>query len=570
MNKKVCRLFIFVVIILVTSVHSGAQVANIDVKNVKQTIDGFGASTAWHGQISDALADVAFKNDTSTQIGLSIIRVRIDPSGSWGDEKANAQKAKARGALVLASPWTPPASMKTNSNVVGGELKTSSYADYAAYLKSFCDNMGNVDVISIQNEPNIIVNYESCTWSAAQIRNFCKNNAQDIGKPVIMPEAYNFEKKYADSTLNDSAAASHITYVGGHLYGTSPTNYTKAHDKGKGVWMTEHYYTPDDMTTCINMAREIVDCMYNNMSAYIWWNLRVPGCNIVNANGTIKKKGYTMAQFSKFIRPGYHRVDATYQPQTNVFVVAFKCAQTIVVAVNMKSSNVNQTFAFHHDSVMRVKKYTTSALKNLVCEGTINVTDSSFTTTLDASSITTFVSTVAAECTQALLTPYLKVNNGTLNDTNQITISAGDSVLLAPKASAGGSWSWNGSGVSGITDNLTLYPTASYPSIMATFTRTCGAQSIVQYSINLNPTNVITAKSNSGIMIYPNPATDYIQLSSVAGVANIQICNLVGQQVMSATYTKNARIDISGIPSGVYIITIRANGIETRCKLLKK
>jgi hypothetical protein len=71
-------------------------------------------------------------------------------------------------------------------------------------------------------------------------------------------------------------------------------------------------------------------------------------------------------------------------------------------------------------------------------------------------------------------------------------------------------------------------------------------------------------------MIYPNPATDYIQLSSIGGMANIQICNLVGQQVMSATYTKNATIDISGIPSGIYIITIRGNGMETRCKLLKK
>jgi O-glycosyl hydrolase len=82
MNKKTTvRLLRFLTPILAFSTPSSAQVANIDAGNVKQDIDGFGASTAWHGQLSDREADAAFRNDSVNQLGLSILRIRIDPNG---------------------------------------------------------------------------------------------------------------------------------------------------------------------------------------------------------------------------------------------------------------------------------------------------------------------------------------------------------------------------------------------------------------------------------------------------------------------------------------------------------
>ena len=158
MNLKPSLLILTCIVWLTTN----AQVATIDFAKEKQVIDGFGASTAWHGQLSTAEANAAFKNDNSTQMGLSILRVRIDPNSSqWGSEKANAQKAKAAGAMILASPWSPPASMKTNNNTTGGQLKPESYAAYVTHLKNFCTFLGNVDVVSLQNEPNIKVAHVS-------------------------------------------------------------------------------------------------------------------------------------------------------------------------------------------------------------------------------------------------------------------------------------------------------------------------------------------------------------------------------------------------------------------------
>jgi len=400
--------------IALLSLNLNAQVATIDIAKVKQVVDGFGASTAWHGQLSVAEADAAFKNENSNQMGLSILRVRISPNptdwSGWSDEKANAQKAKARNAMILASPWSPPASMKTNNNTVGGSLKPESYSAYAAHLKKFCTNLGNVDLVSIQNEPNIQVGYESCDWTPAQLVEFCKTNAPEIGTPVMMPEAYNFDWKYSDPVLNDSTANSHISYVGGHLYGTRPYYYANAWMKGKKVWMTEHYYNPDNIDTCLIMAKEIADCFYYSQNAYVWWYLRQPGCNLMERGGKLKRKGYTMAQFSKFVRPGYYRIDATYQPKTKVYLVAFKGDnQNVLVVINQNKNAVSQSFSFKNDTVYSVRKYVTSATKNINDEGTLTCTGNSFTDNLETQSITTYVTSKIATGVASLKSPEIRV-----------------------------------------------------------------------------------------------------------------------------------------------------------------
>jgi hypothetical protein len=156
--------------------------------------------------------------------------------------------------------------------------------------------------------------------------------------------------------------------------------------------MTEKYFNPDDISTCITMAKEITGCMYNNMNAYVWWYLRQPGCNLIEAGGKLKKKGCTMGQFSKFVRPGYSRIEATYQPISGVYMVAFKGKDhNVVVVVNQNKNNVSQSFSFKNDTVFSVKKYVTSESKNINDEGTLTCVGNSFTDNLDAQSITTFV-----------------------------------------------------------------------------------------------------------------------------------------------------------------------------------
>jgi len=372
-----------------------AQTATIDFTNLQQEIDGFGASTAGQGALTAAQLDGAFANTNQNQIGLSILRVEIDVAGqgSWGNEKSNAQGAKTRGAkYVLATPWSPPTSMKTNKDYVEGSLATSSYADYAAYLKSYRTYMGDlVDVISIQNEPNVVVTYLSCAWNATQIFNFMKNNAGDIGGDVMMPETYNFDVSYSDPVLNDATAASHVTHVGLHLYGAQIKAYTNAINKKKKVWMTEHYFDADDIGTALNAGKEIMDCLNSQMNAYVWWYLRSPNCNLIKDDGTLQLKGYVMGQFAKYVRPGSFRATATYSPQSGVTVMAFSGPKNVIIAINQNSSSKSQTFNVSKGAFANPKRYTTSSSKKLADAGSTTVTNGSFTATLDAQSITTFV-----------------------------------------------------------------------------------------------------------------------------------------------------------------------------------
>src|SRR3981081_851777 len=81
---------------------AGAQgVAFVNFSSAAQTIRGFGGATAWMPQLSSAQANALFSNGSSQQIGLSILRVRIDPAGSgiWGTELANAPEGRSPAAL---------------------------------------------------------------------------------------------------------------------------------------------------------------------------------------------------------------------------------------------------------------------------------------------------------------------------------------------------------------------------------------------------------------------------------------------------------------------------------------
>lgn len=378
------------VISLTLAATAVAAPCTIDVSANRQTIDGFGFSSAWSGTLSTAKNDALYNT-----LGFSLLRIRIDPNQNWSEETANSSAAHARGAKVLGSAWTPPAAMKDNNNVVGGNLRTDRYANYATWLNQAANAIG-LDFVSFQNEPDITVDYEGCHWTPAQLQTFARNNAPAIGRPVVMPESFNFNDAYSDPTLNDAAAANNIAVVGGHIYGNGLFTHQNAINKGKKVWMTEHYIdnTQTSMANCMTIAKEVSDCMNAQMNAYFWWWVTDSdtSVNLVNNNGTIFKNGYTFGQFAKWIRPGSVRVAADYNPTSGVYVTAYKSNNNlIIVALNTSNSAVNQQFTINNGSVGSVVPHRTSSSQNMAQLGTVTLSGNSFTTSLPAQSVTTFV-----------------------------------------------------------------------------------------------------------------------------------------------------------------------------------
>ncbi len=373
------------------STSAQAQTATINLGSNLQAIDGFGFSTAWTPAMTSAQGNLLFGTG-SGQLGFSLMRSRIDPNESWGNEPANAATAHSHGAKVLGTAWTPPASMKTNNSTICGDLKTSSYAAYATHLNHAVTAIG-LDYVSFQNEPDFCPNpgYESSNPTPTEILNWVLNNAPSVGKPIVVSESFHFDDSYTDPVLNNSTAASHVTYIAGHFYGGGNVVHQNALNHGKHVWQTEHFINGTDIGTAMTVAKEISDAMNNQFSAYFWWWI-MPNDPASFINGTtVDLRGYMLGQFAHWVRPGKVRCSATYNPQTNIFVTAYHNNGVVVVALNMGGSTVNQTFTFQNASgITSLTPIQTSSSRRLTQLSAVSVTNNTFTYALPPQSVTTF------------------------------------------------------------------------------------------------------------------------------------------------------------------------------------
>ena len=397
--------------------------ALVDFGTSEQIIRGFGASEVFDSVLPSSQITGLY-GQSSGQVGLSIMRVQIAPATwtsatqtadttQWTTELTNAKAAQALGATIFASPWTPPASMKSNNNTVGGSLNTSSYADYANYLEAFVNyatSYGvNLNAVSMQNEPDASVSYVSCSWTGAQMDAWVAGYGSVLttgANPVkfIMPESESFTLSLSEPALNDSAAVGNISIVGGHLYGASPFYYTHAKNKGKDVWMTEHLLVPANnsspvMADAISLAKEIHNSMtVADYNAYVYWQgpsyptNKSPQEHLIDASANPTYYGLAMTQFSRFVRPGYLRYNATATPVTGVYLSAYSgSGHQVIVAINSTSSAVTLPILIANQTVTSMTPYQTTSSSSVSQLSPVTVTNNEFSATLPAQSITTYV-----------------------------------------------------------------------------------------------------------------------------------------------------------------------------------
>lgn len=336
-----------------------AKIISVDLETIHQTIAGFGgANQMWGTQfLTPSQVKTAFDNE-DTDLGLSIFRVRIASNqNEWQHIVEVCQEAQKYGAKILASPWSPPLAFKSNGAEIGGHLLKEHYEDYALYINSFVQFMaGNgVDIyaVSIQNEPDIKVSYESCDWTPAAMLDFIKNFGHLIeGAKIAAPESFNFNQVFSNVLLNDDGAAANFDIVAGHIYGNGLAPYPLAEEKGKEIWMTEYLLNQDATSGWSELAEDVIwdetltmlntihESMLNNWNAYIWWYLKryysfLGDGEQGTTTGEVLKRGYAFSQFSKFIRPGYVRVDVQDEAKTGLEISAYKGdGKVVVVLIN--------------------------------------------------------------------------------------------------------------------------------------------------------------------------------------------------------------------------------------------
>ena len=144
---------------------------------------------------------------------------------------------------------------------------------------------------------------------------------------------------------------------------------------GKEYWQTEKssFETTTDLT--ITHGLTTAEWLHNglvtgNYNVFMYWWLSTDGRNEGLTTETLRtpKRYYTFGNFSKYIRPGFSRIDATASPATNVLVSAYKNAGStnfVIVAINKNGSATSVTFNLTGIGVPSFTPYVTSSSLNL-------------------------------------------------------------------------------------------------------------------------------------------------------------------------------------------------------------
>jgi len=142
-----------------------------------------------------------------------------------------AMAASGNGLTLFASPWSPPAFMKDNNDMLHGGRLLSEYFDswalyYTKFIKSYRAEGVPVWGITIQNEPMASQTWESCIYQADEERDFLKNYLgpvmarEGLGDVNIIVWDHNRDLivQRAQTIFDDPDAAKYAWGIGFHWY----------------------------------------------------------------------------------------------------------------------------------------------------------------------------------------------------------------------------------------------------------------------------------------------------------------------------------------------------------------
>ena len=293
---------------------------------------------------------------------------------------------------MYASPWSPPAFMKTNGDMLqGGKLKPEFYQAWANYYVKFIEAYEKEGVplwgLSIQNEPMATQRWESCIYSAEEERDFLKNylgptlEKAGMGEKKIIVWDHNrdllFER--ANVILSDPEANKYVWGTGFHWYEDwkdgKPmfNNVAKVNEAypDKNLIFTEgcnEGFDPDrfgDPKLAERYGKAMINDFNNGTVAWTDWNILLDETGGPNHVGNLcfapvhgdTKTGelifthsyYYIGHFSKFIRPGAKRL-STGTTANHLSATSFKNedGSIVVIAMNEKDEEIEYMLSLNN------------------------------------------------------------------------------------------------------------------------------------------------------------------------------------------------------------------------------
>ena len=291
--------------------------------------------------------------------------------------------------VFYASPWSPPAFMKTNKNMLRGgkllpEFRQAWANYYAKFIKAYEDEGIPVWGLTIQNEPMAVQRWESCIYTAEEERDFLKNylgptlEKEGLGDKKIVVWDHNRDliSERANTIFEDPEASKYVWGIGFHWYETWTGGLPKYDNlknikesfPSKNMLFTEgcqEGFDTERMHYWPN-AERYGNSMINDFNSGVvgWtdWNILLDergGPNHVqnfcfapiHANTKTSELTYTptyfyIGHFSKFINPGAKRVSTTTS-RTSLESTSFlnSDGSLVTVVMNKTDAKINYKLA---------------------------------------------------------------------------------------------------------------------------------------------------------------------------------------------------------------------------------
>jgi glucuronoarabinoxylan endo-1,4-beta-xylanase len=393
----------------------------VSLSGVQQKITGFGVSSAWAGSFRNT-SDADYLWSTTTGAGLTLLRIR------YGDGLTIAKAAAKAGVTVWMAPWgtgtngSPGGSFTTSQNDPNGCSGKGSMPvltdlpGFANALVTWVTNAKNSGVpiyaVSAGNEPDSCGINQTTSYSPAQLAAWIDvlgPAMAGIGVKVMAPETMNAcgLTNYFNAIKSDSAAWDAVSIFASHEYGcgTLPSQPSIA-AAGKEYWETEvdtgtgsGDSSGDGIASALKMATTIHnDLTKANLNAWhLWWLYNASGnggCLYDTTNNVWSKRLWVLGNYSRFVRPGFVRVNTSGTAPSGTYVSAYQNpadGTVVVVAINTNSSASPLSLYISGVVPCSITPWVTSAADSLASKSAITVSNARFSATLDAQSVTSFV-----------------------------------------------------------------------------------------------------------------------------------------------------------------------------------
>ena len=275
---------------------------------------------------------------------------------------------------LFASPWSPPAWMKDNRQVIqGGRLLPEFYPAWAKYFALYLDAYKKEGIdffgVTIQNEAKAVQTWESCIWTGKEEGDFAANflrpalDKNGFSEIKIMIWDHNKERvmERARESMSAPGAEKAIWGIAHHWYsGDHFDNLRMTHElyPDKPLIATENSSgglvpgAPNWWNSVERFAKETIMDFNNFTSAIVTWNMLLDqtGGPVHNRNlggtapivvdtekkdFTLRATYYSLGHFSKFIKRNAVRIgSSSYNDAVKVAAFSNPDGEIIVVILN--------------------------------------------------------------------------------------------------------------------------------------------------------------------------------------------------------------------------------------------